>query len=62
MMIDRDFSASPVQDLADFYISWPQLRCHCASILERPDLSKDERDVLTWLQALADRIGPEDLS
>ena len=54
--------ATPVQDLADFYISWPQLRRHCVSVLERDDLSKEERDVLTWLQVLADRIGPDDLT
>ena len=31
------------------------------SVLDRDDLSHDERVVLEWLQTLADRIGPEDL-
>ncbi|MEL6608815.1 MAG: hypothetical protein AAFO58_08460 [Pseudomonadota bacterium] len=61
MMIDRDISSGPVVDLADFYTRWPQLRDHAVSVLDRPDLTDAEREVLVWLTALADKIGPVDI-
>ncbi|MDG1341244.1 MAG: hypothetical protein P8P66_14820 [Paracoccaceae bacterium] len=54
-------NAQPTCDLVDFYNRWPSLRGSALSILDRSDLKADERDVLSWLMHLADRIGPEDL-
>ena len=62
MLTNSNVAVTPVQDVADFYMRWPSLRVHMASILDRSDLREEEREVLTWLQVLADRIGPADLN
>jgi hypothetical protein len=53
---------APPRDLADFYLRWPEFRIVAAEITERETLSTTEREVMTWLLRLADRVGPRDLA
>ena len=47
--------AEPINDLLDFYDRWPSLRGSMQA------LSESQRETLSWLILLADRVGPADL-
>jgi hypothetical protein len=51
----------PPRDLVDFYLRWPEFRAIAAHVAKRRCMSHAEREVLTWLVQLADRVGPRDL-
>lgn len=49
------------RDMIEFHLRWPEFRHLAISLENRPDLPENEREILRWLVALADRIGPKDL-
>lgn len=60
-MAREPIQIAAVRDVADFHLRWPDFRSLAAHAAENPVLSTDERCVLDWLIALADRIGEGDL-
>ena len=62
MMIERNFSQGPIEDLADFYTRWPSLRGIVDRVIASESLSEEEREVVIWLKKLADRVGPQDIA
>ena len=52
--------AAPL-DLIDFYQRWPDFRLAAVCAAECPNLSAMERQTISWLIQLADRIGDHDL-
>ncbi len=62
MMIERNFDKGPIQDLADFYSRWPNLRDRAEQVIESSSLNADQREVVLWLKHLADRVGPQDIA
>lgn len=53
---------SAIEDLVDFYRRWPAMRDQANALVDRPDLGRDEREMLTWMIRVIDRVGPSDLS
>jgi len=62
MMIERNISSGPIQDLADFYTRWPSLRGIVDKVIACETLTEEEREVVVWLKRLADRVGPQDIA
>ena len=52
---------TPIADLVDFYRLWPELRPQARALLDREDLTAQEREVLRWMIRVVDRVGPSDL-
>lgn len=52
----------PPRDLSDFILRWPQFRAHAQALQNEPAADPQQRLVLNWLIALADRVGPADLT
>lgn len=50
-----------VRDVADFHLRWPQFRPIASRAAGRAVLMPDERRVIGWLIALADRVGESDV-
>ena len=59
-MADDDFIFE-LDGLYEFYHRWPDLRPRVEAIRAQPALSEADQVVLTWMIAVMDRIGPEDL-
>ncbi|MFV0336567.1 MAG: hypothetical protein ACK5JR_21160 [Tropicimonas sp.] len=55
----RDFA--PIESLFDFYQRWSGLRPHVMTLIASERLDAREREILTSLVDLADRVGPDDL-
>lgn len=53
--------SEPINDLLDFYDRWPSLRQAMHALSEGTTLNERERETLSWLILLADRVGPTDL-
>lgn len=53
---------SDVRDVVDFHLRWMELRPIASGALVCAALSEDERSILSWLIALADRIGEPDIA
>lgn len=51
----------PVRDLPDFVLRWQEFRPTALSLLERPMLDKEERQVVNWLILMADKITGNDV-
>lgn len=51
-----------IRDLAEFYNQWPALRAWAVLAASKESLSDEEREVITWLTVLADRIGDRDIA
>lgn len=51
-----------IEDLVDFYKHWPAMRDRANALVERPDMGRDEREILKWMIRVIDRVGPSDLS
>ncbi|MEP3346622.1 MAG: hypothetical protein ABJN34_16340 [Litoreibacter sp.] len=51
----------PITDLLDFYDRWPRLRGSMQALSEGGPLNEKERETLSWLILLADRVGPADI-
>jgi hypothetical protein len=49
------------RDLIDFYRRWPDFRQTAACLVDRSDLSSEERLTIHWLILLVDRISEHDL-
>jgi hypothetical protein len=49
------------RDLIDFYQRWSDFRLTAARLADRSDLSPLERQTITWLVLLVDRISDHDL-
>jgi hypothetical protein len=57
-----DATRVPVRDIADFHLRWPEFRADIVALLARDDLTPGQRDSLSWLLRLADRVGVRDLN
>lgn len=53
--------AADVRDVADFHLRWQEFRATAARVAGRAVLTPDERWVIGWLIALADRVGESDV-
>ncbi len=51
----------PPHDLVDFHLRWPEFRFIAARLAERDGIAPIDREVISWLLRLADRVGPRDL-
>lgn len=51
-----------IRDLADFHLRWSEFRGLAQAATESPGLPWDQRQVLTWLILLADRVGESDIA
>jgi hypothetical protein len=51
----------PARDLADFHLRWSEFRPLAVEAKNSPEMSDPQRETLTWLIALSDRIGEGDL-
>lgn len=50
-----------IDSINEFYRRWPSLRAYPATLLEKHDLSAEQRLVLEWMVLVIDRVGPADL-
>lgn len=50
-----------INSIREFYNRWPSLREHPLTLLERADLSPDQRQILGWMILVIDRVGPADI-
>ena len=57
---EQDEPALP-RDLIDFYRRWSDFRPAVTRLVDRSDLSTLERQTITWLILLVDRISDHDL-
>ena len=53
---------SGIRDLADFHLRWFEFRACAVEASASTALAMQEREVVTWLIRMADRIGDRDLS
>lgn len=53
---------APIRDLADFCLRWGEFRPAIARIGDHCQLDRNEREALSWLIHMADRVGPRDLT
>jgi hypothetical protein len=53
--------AAEVRDVADFHLRWQEFRATAIHAAGKVDLTPDERWVIGWLVALADRVGESDV-
>jgi hypothetical protein len=51
----------PPRDLIDFYRRWLEFRGTAVALTQRVDLSAAERETVTWLILLVDRISEGDI-
>ncbi|MDD1534722.1 MULTISPECIES: hypothetical protein [Bradyrhizobium] len=49
------------RDVVEFYSRWADFRQTATQMLDRADLSPDERQTIFWLIQLVDRISEHDL-
>jgi hypothetical protein len=67
LMMDEDDPPCPeptqahVRDLADFHLRWREFRPEMIDLARSQDLTPVQRETLTWLVQLADRVGGRDL-
>ena len=59
MTLDPD-NIGPV-DLMDFYDRWPEFRPRATLLMNRLRVEGEDDQIVEWLVALADRVGPKDL-
>lgn len=50
-----------VRDVADFHLRWQEFRAIATRAAGKTVLTPDERWVISWLVALADRVGEGDV-
>ncbi|MEM7490308.1 MAG: hypothetical protein AAF390_14400 [Pseudomonadota bacterium] len=50
-----------IDDIADFYAKWPQLRPRMEALARSPRRTAEDRIVLDWMMRVVDRVGPVDL-
>lgn len=55
-----EMSSAPPKDLIDFHIRWPEFRPVAKSVLNKPELSLEQKQIIGWLIALSDRVRQED--
>lgn len=49
------------RDLVDFHLRWAEFRPLAVNLRSRTQLDLDQRELLGWLIALADRVGAADI-
>ncbi len=54
-------SNSPIRDVADFHVRWAEFRPQAQSLCANRALPPADQDLLVWMIALLDRIGPQDI-
>ena len=52
---------STIRDVADFHMHWSEFRPMAQSLCADRALSATQQDLLVWMIALLDRIGPQDI-
>jgi hypothetical protein len=57
----RRRKAPPPRDLIDFYRRWPEFREVAVALGARADLSPLQRETVSWLILLIDRLGEQDI-
>lgn len=55
-------SQLPIKDVVDFYARWPELRPRIVAIAKRASIAEGDADILNWLVAVVDMVGPSDLT
>lgn len=52
----------PIKDVVDFYARWPELRPRIVSMIKSGAINQTDADVLNWLVAVVDMVGPTDIA
>lgn len=56
-----DDNKKEIADLMDFHLRWAEFRQDALSVSKMSALSEQEKSTITWLIAMADRIGKADI-
>ena len=51
----------PIRDLPDFVLRWQEFRPHAIRLLHIKTLGVEEKNVVSWLVQMADRISARDV-
>jgi hypothetical protein len=54
-------SAGAVRDVADFHLRWAEFRPAAEAAAQSSALPADQREIVSWLIRLADRVGESDV-
>lgn len=57
----RDENLEEPVDLVDFYSRWSDFRHRAVAVVDLLDQQERDAEIVKWLVALADRIGPMDI-
>lgn len=57
-----DSGTPDIRDVADFHLRWSEFRPLAEAALRSANLPDDQRQVLSWLVLLADRVGESDVA
>lgn len=60
-MAQSPTSVADVRDVVDFHLRWREFRSIAVGAAGNTVLKPDERGVIEWLVALADRVGERDV-
>lgn len=60
-MAQSPTSVADVRDVVDFHLRWREFRSIAIAAAGNTALKPDERGVIEWLVALADRVGERDV-
>lgn len=52
----------PIKDVVDFYARWPELRPRMVAITKNGSMTEGDVDILNWLVAVVDMVGPTDIA
>jgi len=60
-MARKTETIAAIRDVADFHLRWREFRVAAVRVAGHPALDPEERGVVGWLIALADRVGEGDV-
>lgn len=55
-------SSQNVRDLVDFYLRWSEFRDKILDISRSNELTLEQKELITWLIKLVDRVGRQDIT
>lgn len=55
-------SSQNIRDLVDFYLRWSEFRDKILDISRSNELTLEQKELITWLIKLVDRVGRQDIT